>query len=172
MKNNLLIALCIVGISFMQACSDRVKSFYPSIRDAANAGAITHGWIPNYLPENSRKIYEVHDIDSSVTWCVYEFSIKEAQSFKKALSSEVNSLPKSLNYIKNPGITWWPEFLRGEVSARKIKENGFHLYVVKEPCFENSTSLLLFAVNWQKECGYFYRAYCAISTDRERPAIR
>jgi hypothetical protein len=47
--------------------------------------------------------------------------------------------------------------LKGNLDAEKIHRAGFDLYVVVRPETSVTTAILLFAVDWTKGRGFFYR---------------
>src|SRR6202040_4190497 len=104
--------------------SDRQQSAYASLDDAIKAGEIARGWIPDYLPRSSRAIRISYDPSSPRTWCAFEFSPADSQSFKKNLTS-VNALPERLKHLDDPGLSWWPRFLKGDIDVAKFHGAGF-----------------------------------------------
>jgi hypothetical protein len=47
--------------------------------------------------------------------------------------------------------------LEGNLDLEKIHREGFELYVIVRPATESSNEVLLFAIDWQKGRGFFYR---------------
>lgn len=158
MKPLHLAPLCLGLISFLLGCSgDRRESFYPSLADADKAEAITHGWIPDdLLPHSSHAIREVHELSPSREWCSFEFLPAEWQSPKKDFKS-VDALPPSLMHVPNPGVSWWPAVLRGNLDVNKIHSEGMSLYLVERPATSVTTDVLVFAIDGAKGHGFFYR---------------
>jgi hypothetical protein len=144
--------------SVLLACSgDRNESFYSSLAEADKAGAITHGWIPDdLLPGSSRAIHEVHEISPSTEWCAFEFLPTDSSGLRKNLKS-VDSLPPSVRRVPGPGVSWWPAVLKGNLDVGKIHKAGFDVYVVVRPETSVTTEILLFAIDWAKGHGFFYR---------------
>jgi hypothetical protein len=154
---HLATVLCLCLACVLIAChSDRRESSYPSLADAKKDRAIDRGWIPDFLPESSRAIHEVHDISPSTTWCAFEFLPSDSQGLRKSLGS-VDASPPSVRRVPNPGKWWWPAVLRGDLDLVKIHGAGFELYVVVTPDTPSTTEVLLFAVDWTKGHGFFYR---------------
>jgi hypothetical protein len=140
-----------------QACSERVESFYPSLADAIKAGEITRGWIPDMLPGSSHAIHIIYAAESSKTWCAFDFSPSDSQRLRENLT-RVDELPLQLADIRGPDVSWWPDSLRGEVDVRKLRRQGFALYVVSEQGVPSGNKLSLFAIDWAKGHGLFYRS--------------
>jgi len=158
-KTLLLTAIFCVGLTcVLVACSsDRHESCYPSLADADKAGAITHGWIPDdLLPGSSRAIHEVHEISPSTEWCAFEFLPADSQGLRKNLKS-VDALPPPVRRVPSPGVSWWPAVLKGNLDVGRIHRAGFDLYVVVRPATSATTEILLFAIDWPKGRGFFYR---------------
>lgn len=149
--------LCIGLVCCLVAChSDRRESFYPSLADAKKAGAIDRGWIPDFLPESSRGIHEVHDLSPSTTWCAFEFLPSDSQELRKNLKGVDAHLP-TVRRVPSPGKTWWPAVLEGNVDVEKIHKAGFEIYIVTAPETSVTTEILLFSIDWTKGQGFFYR---------------
>ena len=153
----LMVVLCVGLTSVVLACSsDRHESFYPYLADAKKNGAIDHGWIPEFLPESSRAIHELHHISPSTTWCAFEYLPSDSKGLQKTLRS-INGLPPSLRRVPSPGVSWWPVVLEGNLDVEKINKAGFELYVLERPDTPSSAEVLLVTVDWQKGRGFFYR---------------
>jgi hypothetical protein len=154
----LVTVLCIGSAGLLVAChGDRRESFYPSLADAKKDGAIERGWIPDFLPASSRSIHEVHDVSPSTTWCAFEFLPADSQGLRNSLK-RVDELARSVGRVPNPGESWWPAVLDGNLDMGKIQKAGFEVYIIVEPETPSSTEVLLFAVDWAKGHGFFYRA--------------
>jgi len=152
-----VVALALPLWLFLTAChGDRRESFYPSLADAKRDGAIDRGWIPDFLPENSRNIHELHDMSPSQTWCAFEFLPAESQSLRKSLRI-IDAPPPVVRRVREPGKPWWPNVLVGNLDVRKIHRAGLELSVVVEPDTPSSNIVLLFAVDWTTGRGFFYR---------------
>lgn len=137
--------------------SDRQESFYASLAEADKDGAITRGWIPDdLLPSSSHAIHEVHDLSPSTEWCAFEFAPADSQSLRKNLKS-VDVLPSSASRVPNPDVLWWPSTLKGNLDRERIHREGFDLYAVERPAMSVTTDILLFAIDWSKGRGFFYR---------------
>ena len=154
----LVTLLCVGSARVLVAChSDRRESFYPSLADAKKDGAIDRGWVPDdLLPDSSRDIHEVHDISPSTEWCAFEFLPADSQRLRKNLKS-ADTLPASVRRVPNPGVSWWPVVLKGNLDAEKIRRAGFNLYVFETPSTSVTTDVLLFAIDWPTGRGFFYR---------------
>ena len=148
--------LCVGLASFLLACSsDRYESFYPSLADADRDGAITRGWIPYFMPVSSRNIHEVHEISPSKEWCAFEFLPTDSQGLRKKLQS-VDTLEPAVRRVSNPGVSWWPDVLIGNLNVDKIHRSGFEPYLVVAHDTPSTTELLIFAINWANGRGFFY----------------
>jgi len=152
----LLLVLC-VGLTaiLVAGCGDRRDSLYPSLADAIKSGEITRGWIPDFLPGSSGTIHIIYAPESPRTYCGFEFSPDDSQRLKENLTG-IDALPPSVRHVRSPGESWWPAVLKGSLDVEKIKMAGFKLYKVEEPAPAGST-ILLFAIDWTKGRGFFYR---------------
>ena len=149
-----LVLIALVGL-FVLWPSNRFETFYPSLADARKEGAVDRGWIPDFLPESSHNIHELHELSPSRGWCAFEFRTNDSQQLRKNLKS-VAALPDSVKRVRNPGKTWWPVVLRGNLDDKKIQKSGFELYVLVEPATALSTQVWLFAIDWENGRGFFY----------------
>lgn len=148
--------LCVGLACILVACrGSRRESFYPALADADKDGAITRGWIPNFLPDSSRTIHELHAISPSTEWCAFEFAPTDSQGLRKALKSVV-ALPASVSRVPRPSVLWWPTVLEGNLDTEKVRSEGFDLYVVVAPETSVTNAVLLFAIDWPRGRGFFY----------------
>jgi hypothetical protein len=158
-KASLLAALfCVAALSGLLGCGGyHHESLYTSLADADKAGAITHGWIPDdVLPGSSRAIHEVHELLPSTEWCAFEFFPTDSQGLRKNLRS-IDALPPSVRHVPNLNVSWWPTVLEGNLDVEQIHKTGFELYTVVRPETSVTTEVLLFAINWTRGRGFFYR---------------
>jgi hypothetical protein len=152
----ILAAICVLW-SLLLGCSERIESYYRSLDDAQKEGAISRGWIPDFLPASTRAIHEIHNPASPRTWSAFEFSAADSQHLRQSIV-EVDVLAPSLREIDGPGVPWWPKFLEGQLNAAQIRQHGFVLYVATEPSIGSNTRIVLLVLNWESGTGYFYRA--------------
>jgi hypothetical protein len=151
-----ILALCTASGAFFLGCREQHEYFYPSLADAAKSGEISRGWMPEYLPASSRDIHITYAAESPRTWCVFDFSPDDSQRLRENLKS-VTSLPPRVERIGNPGPSWWPDFLKGDLDVTTIHGHGFEPYIVTEPDMGTYRLEVLFAIDWAKGRGYFYR---------------
>ena len=151
----IFIVLSVASIAVYRACDERRESFYPLLADAVKAGEITRGWLPEYLPGSSRNIHLLHRVDSPRTLCAFEFSPDDSQRFRERITS-ADVLPPEVRRIGNPGVSWWPEVLMGDVDIGKLRERGFVTYTAVEPSYGSSTRVVLFSIDWKNGRGFFY----------------
>ncbi len=85
MKQAPVAVFCALLISILIGCrsSHDQESSYPVLANAKKDGAIARGWIPEFLPNNSRNIHEVHDLSPSTVWCAFEFDPADAGSLRE-----------------------------------------------------------------------------------------
>jgi hypothetical protein len=83
-------------------------------------------------------------------------SPSEPQRLRETLTSTVTPLAQNWK-VRDPGVAWWPDFLEGDLDVRRLHENGFALYVVTEPDVPSGTRPVVFAIDWTKGRGFFFR---------------
>jgi hypothetical protein len=161
--NRRFAAIYLVSIAALTcSCNPGVESFYPSLGDARSQGAIDRGWIPDYLPDSSRSIHEMHRIEHPTTWCAFDFSAHNANSLESKLRGhEISRADLSSFEIQSPSTGWWPDFLVGHLNLDKVQANSFHMYSVRDsariPASPERQYLYVFAVNWAAGRGYFHQ---------------
>jgi hypothetical protein len=157
-KTPLLVpVLCVTLLAclFVGGCGGNRDLFYPSLADAAKAGKVDRGWIPDYLPKTSRAIHLTEQDSPSREWCGFEFLPTDSHSLRESLKS-IDTLPPSVRWVPDPSVSWWPAVLNGNLDEQKIHGEGFDLYVFETPADSVSTWVDLFAVNWAEGRGFFY----------------
>lgn len=152
-----VVSLCVYLGCVLSGChGDRSESFYPSLADAKRDGAIDRRWIPDYLPASSHAIHDVGDLSPATVWCAFDFLPADSEGLRKSLK-KVDALPPSVRRVPRPGKSWWPSLLEGSLDVDKIHQAGFQLYFVEEPETPSTTAAFLFAIDWAKGRGFFYR---------------
>jgi hypothetical protein len=155
-KALLVPVLCITLSCFLvEGCSNSRDSFYSTFADAAKAGEIDRGWIPDYLPKTSRAIHLTEQDSPSKEWCGFEFLPADSQGLRERLKS-IDAFPPSVRWVPSSGVSWWPAMLKGNLDAQKIHREGFELYVVETPADSVTTWINLIAINWSEGRGFFY----------------
>jgi hypothetical protein len=110
--------MCIPLVAFaMTGCLDTtLEKSYSTMATAVADGAVTRGWIPEWVPANATDLDEVHDLDSN----------ESALSFNVPANSEL-ALPVQCKLIKASGTLpvrfdrrWWP------TGAELAKSYTFH----------------------------------------------
>jgi hypothetical protein len=88
LKERMLLACCCAVILVIASCNRHDnESFYPVVSDAEKDGAITRGWIPEFLPKTSRNIHETHDLSPSTEWATFEFEPRDSETLRSALQA-------------------------------------------------------------------------------------
>jgi len=98
----------------------------------------------------------MYEPSSPRTWCAFEFSPADSQGLRENLSI-VSALPGRLKYIDDPGVSWWPAFLKGNLDIVRFRAEGFDAYVAQEVAPQSSNDMVLFAIDWATGRGFFYR---------------
>lgn len=138
------------------SCSERREYSYASLADAVAAGETTRGWLPDWLPRSAHAIGITYTLESPRTWCRFEFSPNDV-GFLRESFARVDAPPPSVRSIESPGVSWWPAFLSGELDAVGLRNQGFALYVIKEPGVGSETHTVFVVVDAARGRGYFYR---------------
>ena len=142
----LIVAVALIAA----ACSgiDAQTHAYATLAEAAEAGAITNGWIPPGLPPGSHDIREGHVPGTPQRWGIIEFPASENGTLRALL--EPDELPLDGQRCEIPGrVEWWPVILRGTLNGERIASTQLRAYRARE-------GNLIFAVNWNQGRAYFW----------------
>ena len=91
--------------SAMTSCVDtRLDASYRTMADAIADGAVTRGWIPEWLPANATDLDEVHDLDSNES--ALSFSVPA--NTKLALPVECEPVQAGETLPTRFDRNWWP----------------------------------------------------------------
>ncbi len=152
-----LAVACIAMSVLLQSCGKRQEKFYPSLADAAKAGEVTRGWLPGFIPGSSQNLHLLYDPSSPRTFAAFDFAPKDAQRLTDHLTV-VDQLPSSVSHIAAPRLSWWPDFLKGDISLTTLRGRALGIYVVLEPDVQEKTRTVLFVIDGSKGHAFLYRA--------------
>ncbi len=153
----LLAVVCIATSLLLQSCGKREEKFYPSLADAAKAGEITRGWLPGFIPGSSHNLHLLYDPSSPRTFAAFDFAPNDAQGLTDKLTV-VDQLPSSVRHISPPKLSWWPDFLKGDIRLTKLRGRALGVYVAREPDVHEKTRTVLFVIDRSNSHAFFYRA--------------
>ena len=51
---------------------------YATLADAVADGAVTRGWVPEWVPASARELQESHDLDTNESWLTFTFDAADA----------------------------------------------------------------------------------------------
>ena len=88
---------------------DWSESHYRNMRAARADTEVGGGWIPEWLPESTRDIHEIHNIDTNQIWISFKF---ERDDFLEAIESANVQSFSSLRLDEGPRrhkVSWWPD---------------------------------------------------------------
>ena len=65
MKPVIIIAMCLMTL--LSACDDGLRLYetYENFHQAEADGAVTRGWVPEWMPRDAKNIHEYHDLDTN-----------------------------------------------------------------------------------------------------------
>jgi hypothetical protein len=109
-----VLVVVLAAVAGCSACRETFEEHYPTLREAEQAGAISRGWIPSWIPSSARDIAEIHNIDSSAQLLTFSFDVYATASFLDACA------PVERTRVIQPRWTaakWWPAELRGSSAA-------------------------------------------------------
>ncbi len=100
-------AVAAIASLWLIGCSERPESQFAT-REAA-AELIKRGWIPEWLPDSTTDIYELHDLDTNEVWLRFAYAKTDVPPFK-SLCYSVKQPPN----MKSSGKAWWLKRADGE----------------------------------------------------------
>ena len=86
------------------ACSETQDNTYPSFAAAIDAGAVSRGWVPEWLPQNTGKIFEVHNLDTNHFMVHFLFTQHTNPSLPTSCKSVAPTTPPPPPFSRK----WWP----------------------------------------------------------------
>jgi hypothetical protein len=104
-RYRMLISLISLSTLLLVGCTpETFESYYDTHEVAKRAGALQSGWLPTWLPPESKKIYERHNIDTNARMWSAEVPI----GAELALPSSCVAFKQ--NEISKPPMetSWWP----------------------------------------------------------------
>ena len=84
-----LLLACLASVTVACDGLERPSAFFETYEAAREAGAMTRGWIPEWLPSDAIDIHEIHDLDTNEVCFRFELS-RDARS---RLLSRLEPLP-------------------------------------------------------------------------------
>ncbi|MEM6536957.1 MAG: hypothetical protein AAF668_04425 [Pseudomonadota bacterium] len=64
--NRQTVGVLILVLGLIPACDyDRFYSVYDDLEHASEAGELSKGWLPAWIPPDAKNIHEVHDLDTN-----------------------------------------------------------------------------------------------------------
>ena len=132
------VAVVIVLAMASSACigpfSEDLESHYPDVAAARRQGAFERGWLPDIVPEDATDIWEMHNLDTNITWAC--FGIPQGPGGLRTLldkrgaqrvSGPISDGPPALFGARE----WWPRSMaRAEIEAYRLREDArFRLLV-------------------------------------------
>lgn len=120
-------AIILLGVSALalQACGDLelVESRYPALADARADHAVERGYLPSWLPEGTRDIRTVGDLDTG--WFAISFVVSQPDSFPSILEANgFRSVPGETPTPPASIRSWKP----AQDAAQGLTYRGTHYY--------------------------------------------
>ena len=128
MKHRRLLVLLGAGVC---ACigpfSEDFESHYANVQDAQGDGAFTRGWLPEIVPEEASDIWELHNIDTNLTWACFR-TPRGSASVRTLLAKAGATRATGPIASRPPGFfrtrPWWPASMaQAELERYELKEN-------------------------------------------------
>jgi hypothetical protein len=120
--------IVIVGsITFALRVVELPVSEYDDLADAQADGALERGWLPAFLPPNTRNIREAHNVDTNARWLEFSAPVREL----RILAAHLETIPvERARRSANPRPTRagrdWPPELQETPAASPRSTLGFY----------------------------------------------
>jgi hypothetical protein len=114
-------------LTSMFSCWETPESQYADSVEAGRDGAISRGWIPEWIPSGATNIREIHDIDTNQVWLVFDAPSAELVAIEthcERMSTPPERYPRRIR-------KWWPSTL----SRREPSPPDEYLYLRCETGF-------------------------------------
>ena len=98
---------------------------YATLTDAKADGAVTRGWVPEWLPPSARDLQESHNLDTNASWLTFTFDAADANFPNARVERRLRGggtvvedvcesvAPEGVVLPWAPQRPWWPKTLRG-----------------------------------------------------------
>ena len=121
---------------------------FATLEEARQAGAVSNGWVPGWLPAGSYDIREAHVPGTTSLWGIVNFPHEGADALRAALVPD--EIPLDGMRVEMPRrIEWWPIELRGALNGERLGIVGIRGYRARR---DN----LIVAVNWNQGRAYYW----------------
>jgi len=101
------------------------ESHYADMKAAAEAGAISRGWIPAFVPESAMEIWLKYDVENNRTWLSFHGMVDRPT----ILNACHGLTTKDVSYPSSGPRGWWPDAL---TLASKEGKAEFEYYTCKD----------------------------------------
>jgi hypothetical protein len=119
------LAIMLIVVTFV-ACAESRHEIYENIGAARAAGAVTKGWVPEYVPAVASRIQVFYFVDSPEAWLSADCSEQCIASITREAESYAGQLPPS---PRTSRLLWpVPEAIKtGGVQLRRHPSGGLIL---------------------------------------------
>lgn len=131
----LFVSIVAIGgfVLFQYSWLDRVSAYYPSYASAERNGAISRGWIPEFIPPSATEIHEEHDLDTNQVWIRFRVPGTDVHRMVQAMRRLPDDEVLSLKYI-SPQEGWWFEAL---VQQTPANDNALNAEIYTSNCLDD-----------------------------------
>ena len=151
----LLVVVATAAIFLSCGEGDLISEHYRTWKEATNAGAVSRGWLPPFLPESTTEIWETHDLDTNAGAFCFFSPTADLEALSLALESVPSSRLKSIGPWLSVSKSWWPQTLARRRVEEFVRNDGFAIYQrrIQNPR-RGEVEIWYFAINAMKGVGY------------------
>lgn len=124
MSRFVAIWLIVVGLAVLTNCKrmESRENSYVDYEAAMNAGEMSRGWIPAYIPKSAKEIRLKYNIDTNQVWLFFRFN---SSDIGLLLHSCEESIQNEINYPRE-SPNWWSKDLRVvSIDKNKLESSSF-----------------------------------------------
>ena len=92
------------GLLLLAGCGETLEARYSTLAEARASGAVSRGWIPEWLPLGSTNIREVHNLDTNNFMVRFEFPRGAPLELPRACVPVAPDKPPKPPFRR----AWWP----------------------------------------------------------------
>jgi hypothetical protein len=111
-------------------------------------GAITRGWIPEWIPASATNVREVHDLDTNRSQLAFAYTEFDTATLEPGCRFEAQG---QITFARTALRSWWPP----ELTAASVETKRFSLFA----CAKDREPHAFLAIDPANRTAYFWREW-------------
>jgi hypothetical protein len=125
-----------------------LEETYSSRDQLVRDGAITRGWIPEWIPASATDVREVHDLDTNRSQLAFAYREFDTAALAPSCKSETQS---RITVARTALRSWWPP----ELTVASAETKRFSLFA----CAQDREPQAFLAIDPANRTAYFWREW-------------